>query len=190
MFRQLAWLLSRFDGPLPLLLQGLLGSALPGGSTPTPKADSSAMAEPTPHPHTSDAPTHSAPGTLPSLHLVWVSCAQAAIQAAVLTADTGTPNTLGGPRGAPTPTPGCPSGRSILQESFWRHRHPQLKARSSAAHPALDWLYPALAALAAVEQAALQLPTGFTYGPHFAGQVCRRQLVSLLGRQAYAWVAL
>ena len=71
-----------------------------------------------------------------------------------------------------------PPGRSLLQESFWRHSHPQLKARSSASHPALDWLYPALAAVAAVEQALLQPSSGLTYGAQFDAQVCLLQLVA------------
>lgn len=92
---------------------------------------------------------------------------------------TGTPTT-------PTPTPGHPPERSILQESFSRHRHPQLKARSSAAHPALDWLYPALAAVAAVEQALLQPPTGFVYGVHFADQVCPLEVYLLAPMTSWA----
>lgn len=120
----------------------------------------------------SDAPTHSSAATLPSLHLVWVCCAQAAIQSAVLAVGTGTPTIT------PDPSPGAPA-RSILQESFWRHSRPQVKALqgSSAAHPALDWLYPALAAVAAVEQAVLHPSSGLTYGTQFDVQVCVHRLM-------------
>ena len=135
-----------------------------------------ATSEPVAAPQSSDAPTHSSAATLPSVHLVWVCCAQAAVQSAVLGVGTGAP-------GASTPTPRQdpstlmrPPGRSILQESFWRHSHPQLKARSTAAHPALDWLYPALAAVAAVDQALLQPSSGLTYGAQFDAQVRLLQL--------------
>ncbi len=46
------------------------------------------------------------------LRLVWVCCAHAAVTAAVLAA----------------PSPGLQAPpRSILQESHWRHTHPQVK---------------------------------------------------------------
>ena len=137
-----------------------------------------ATSEPLAAPQSSDAPTHSSAATLPSVHLVWVCCAQAAVQSAVLGVGTGAP-------GASTPTPRQdpsslmrPPGHSLLQESFWRHSHPQLKARSSASHHALDWLYPALAAVAAVEQALLQPSSGLTYGAQFDAQVRLLQLVA------------
>ncbi len=39
----------------------------------------------------------------------------------------------------------------------------QLKARSSPVHPAVDWLYPSMAAIAALEQACLQPSTALTW---------------------------
>ena len=42
----------------------------------------------------------------------------------------------------------------------------------------MDWLYPALAAVAAVEQAVLQPSSGLTYDAKFAAQVCMLQFVA------------
>ena len=94
---------------------------------------------------------------IPSLARVWTCCAQAAIQAAVL---------------AMPIVAGQKLGRSMLQESFWRHQHPQLRARSSAVHPAVDWLYPAVAAISAVEQAVLQPSSALVYTSSIDAQVC------------------
>lgn len=49
--------------------------------------------------------------------------------------------------GAPTP----------YQESVWRLNHPSERARSEASHPVVDGLQPALAAVAEIESAAVQL---------------------------------
>lgn len=102
----------------------------------------------------------------------------------MLAVGTGTPNT---PSTTPSTTPDSgpgASGRSILQESFWRHSQPQLRARTSAVHPAVDWLYPALAAVAAVEGALLHPSSGLTYDPQADAQVCVHHLMSCR-RQAH-----
>ena len=167
------------------LLQGLLSSSGNAGhllvnASATYTAQHSAASEPVAAPKASDTPTHSSAAMLPGLHLLWACYAQAAVQSAVLGAGTAGPSTPT-PTAVPGPDPSTrtrPPGRSILQESFWRHSHPQLKARSSAAHPALDWLYPALAAVAALEQAVLHPLISLTYDTQFAAQVRMLHLVA------------
>ncbi|KAK9809153.1 hypothetical protein WJX72_010301 [[Myrmecia] bisecta] len=50
---------------------------------------------------------------------------------------------------------GDPSTASVLQQSYWRYSNPQVKARHKASHPAVDWVYPVLAGLSALEASVL-----------------------------------
>lgn len=121
----------------------------------TVAATISTTLQPAPEPLSSDTLTDAS--VVPSLARIWTCCAQAAIQAAVL---------------AKPLVAAQKSGRSVLQESFWRHQHPQLRARSSAVHTAVDWLYSAVAAISGVEQAVLQPSSAFVYTSSVDAQVC------------------
>ncbi|KAL0028971.1 hypothetical protein WJX77_009058 [Trebouxia sp. C0004] len=94
------------------------------------------------------------------LRLVWVCCSHAAVTAAVLAAPSA------GSQASP---------RSILQESHWRHIRPQLKARMSSVHPAVDWLYLSMAATAAVEKACLQSSSALMWTTELHNQVAALQ---------------
>ena len=182
------------------LLQGLLGqlgNALPAASA-SARTAAQAVHNLLEHPVTiqllnscmtsktaatstaSDTLSDGSSANVPSLSVTWTSCAQAALQAIVLApphAASQPPSSSSSSASASASS--TASGRSILQESFWRHSHPQLKARSTAVHPALDWLYPAVAALAALEQALLMPSAAFTYSSQVDGQV-RHKMLSLM----------
>ena len=51
---------------------------------------------------------------------------------------------------------------TLLQLSYWRFQHPKERAHDKAAHPVVDWLYPALMAIQAFEQCALQPGTAWS----------------------------
>jgi hypothetical protein len=49
-------------------------------------------------------------------------------------------------------------GLTLLQLSHWRFAHPKARSRFPIMHPAVDWLWPVLTALQALEEALLEAP--------------------------------